>query len=129
MDSPAPTLWICGASGSGKSTIGELLSQQVDCVCYEGDAFLLHLDPFGGLVSKKPSPEEKLQLGQGVREELREVCRKGLQNYRPLITGQGRGEFSLFRDMYRELCRDIREKQRERGQTRPWVVTQAVYTK
>ena len=125
-DDPGKILWLCGPTGIGKTTTAKILQADEGFIYYEGDCFILGLNPYVGA-----SPKGAMQFGtkalSGIPQERTDVCRLTLTDgYTKLRKGEEVDE-KIWEDFYELLCQDIlREREKLGGK---WVVAQAVYTR
>ena len=67
-------LWISGLSGIGKSTTAKLLQEEEGFVNYEGDCFLMGVNPYVG-ASAKGASEFGTRPLTGISKERSDICR------------------------------------------------------
>ena len=119
-------LWISGLSGMGKSTTARLLQEKEGFVNYEGDCFLLGLNPYVGAAPEGPSPLGTRSL-TGISKKRRDVCKLALnKGYMQIFEGNA-VDPKIWEDFYNLLCEDILKERGKLGGK--WVINQAVYTR
>ena len=119
-------LWLCGATGMGKTTTAKLLKEQEGFVYYEGDCFTFGLNPYVGAAPKGSSHFGTRALS-GISPQRTSVCKTVLvEGYTKFLKGEKVKE-KVWEDFYSLLCEDIQTERAKIGGN--WVVTQAVYTK
>jgi len=119
-------IWISGLSGMGKTTTAKLLQEKEGFVNYEGDCFIMGLNPYVG-ASEKGSSYFGTRPLKGISEERKVICKLAMEEgYKQILKGIT-VDPKIWEDFYNLLCDDIlRERTKLGGQ---WVVCQAVYTK
>lgn len=124
-------IWISGGTGSGKTTISELLRDTGDYVYYEGDCFMFHLNPYtdtvpNGAGGGTPLLPERLK---DLPAERNATCKRALnEGFLKIVHGRD-VPFSIWEDFYLELCADVKRERERLGPGWNFVVAQAVYTR
>jgi len=120
-------LWISGLSGIGKTTTAKLLQEKEGFVNYEGDCFLMGLNPYVGASAKGASHFGTRPL-TGISKERSAICRLAVEKgYMEIIMKGNPVDPKIWEDFYKLLCEDILKERVKLGGR--WVVNQAVYTK
>jgi len=119
-------LWISGLSGMGKTTTAKLLQDKEGFVNYEGDCFMMGLNPYVG-ASKKGNSYFGTRPLSGISMERQNICRLGFEEgYKLAFQGQP-VDPKIWSDFYNLLCDDILKERSKLGGD--WVIGQAVYSK
>ena len=125
-DKVGPILWISGLSGMGKTTTAKLLQEKEGFINYEGDCFLMGLNPYVGAAPKGSSYFNTRPLS-GISQERKDICNAALEKgYKEVLKGNT-VDPKIWEDFYNLLCDDILAGRARLGGR--WVVGQAVYTK
>ena len=119
-------LWITGVAGMGKTTTARLLQEKQGFVNYEGDCFLMGLNPYVG-----SAPEGSSYLGtrplSGIQQNRKDICKLAMEKgYMEVLKGNP-VDPEIWEDFYNLLCEDILKERAKLGGS--WVVGQAVYSK
>ena len=120
-------LWVSGAPGLGKSTIGLLLSRTAGYVYYEGDTFRQHLNPYIPPDVEEPSLATVKQIPlKDVPKERIDAVNNGTLDFDRLVKGE---EYNIknVESYYTWLCKDIKKEKKRIGGN--WVVASAVPTR
>jgi len=119
-------LWISGMSGMGKTTTAKLLQEKEGFVNYEGDCFLMGLNPYVGAAPKGPSYFGTRPL-LGISQNRKDICKAAVEKgYMEVLKGNP-VDPKIWEDFYNLLCDDILKERPKLGGR--WVVGQAVYSK
>eukprot|EP00091_Calanus_sinicus_P019412 TRINITY_DN4873_c0_g1_i1.p1 TRINITY_DN4873_c0_g1~~TRINITY_DN4873_c0_g1_i1.p1 ORF type:complete len:318 (-),score=83.98 TRINITY_DN4873_c0_g1_i1:72-1025(-) len=125
-DKMGKILWITGISGMGKTTTAKLLQEKEGFVNYEGDCFLMGLNPYVGSAPKGSSYFGTRPLS-GIPQERKDICKLAMEKgYMEVLKGNP-VDPKIWEDFYNLLCEDILKERSKLGGM--WVVGQAVYTK
>jgi len=108
---PAPIIFIIGVSGSGKSTIGQLLSARSALPFFDGDDF------------HPPANVEKMKSGQPLDDDDRMGWLEAINHKAQTLAQQGGGIFacSALKEKYRKILAEGIETQAK------WVLLDGTY--
>lgn len=119
-------LWITGVAGMGKTTTAKLLQEKEGFVNYEGDCFLMGLNPYVGSAPKGSSYFGTRPLSE-IPQNRKDICKLAMEKgYMEVLKGNP-VDPNIWEDFYNFLCEDILKERAKLGGM--WVVGQAVYTK
>ena len=125
-DKVGPIVWISGLSGMGKTTTARLLQEKEGFINYEGDCFLMGLNPYVGAAPEGSSYFNTRPLS-GISQERKDICNSALEKgYKEILKGTS-VDPKIWEDFYNIMCDDILVGRAKLGGR--WVVGQAVYTK
>ena len=125
-DKMGPIFWISGMAGMGKTTTARILQEQEGFVNYEGDCFLMSLNPYVGA-----APEGFSYFGtrslSGVPQNRKDICNLAMEKgYKEVLKGNP-VDPKVWEDFYTLLCDDILKERQKLGGS--WVVGQGIYTR
>jgi len=119
-------IWLSGLSGMGKTTTAKLLQEKEGFVNYEGDCFLMGLNPYVG-ASLKGNSYFGTRLLTGLSRERQNICKMAFEEgYKYAMSGK-EVDPKVWSDFYNLLCDDILKERSKLGGD--WVIGQAVYSK
>ena len=119
-------LWISGMTGMGKTTTAKFLQDNEGFVNYEGDCFLMGLNPYVGSAPTGSSHFGTRPL-TGISEERKMICKAAMEKgYREILRGNP-VDPKIWKDFYDILCEDVLKEREKLGGN--WVIGQAVYSK
>jgi len=125
-DNMGPIFWISGLAGMGKTTTAKILQEKEEFVNYEGDCFMMGLNPYVGAAPQGFSYFGTRSLS-GIPQDRKDICKMAMEKgYKEILKGNP-VDPKVWEDFYTLLCDDILRERRKLGGG--WVVGQGIYTK